>query len=106
MIAKIVQTAKQRVKATVEIHSALAGSLADMGCAFSMADIASPRPDKVVPIHCWGLKQKAAGQDALARGARKILFSGFAGGARRWAPNHWPSGPIYSEQSEYRLLNF
>jgi hypothetical protein len=54
MIAKIVQTAKQRVKAIVEIQSAFAGSLADMDCDFSMTDMASPRPDKVVPIHRCG----------------------------------------------------
>jgi hypothetical protein len=58
--------------------------------------MASPWPDKVVPIYRWGLKQKAAGQDAHARGARNILISGFAGGARRWTPNSWPSGPSAS----------
>jgi len=59
MIAKIVQTAKQRVKAIVDIHNALAGWPADMDCVFLITDMASPGPDKVVPIHRWGLKTKS-----------------------------------------------
>ncbi|MFC5758559.1 hypothetical protein [Rhizobium sp. GCM10022189] len=53
-----------------------------------MTDMASPWPDKVAPIHRWGLKQKAAGQDAHAQGAQNVLISGFAGDVRRWTPNH------------------
>jgi hypothetical protein len=71
MIAKIVQTAKQMVKAKVDIHRATAGACAGTGCLIS--DMASPWPDKVVPLHLEGEKRKAAGQ---GHAKRTVRFAG------------------------------
>ncbi|MGV1793711.1 hypothetical protein ACQZ6J_25265 [Rhizobium sp. A37_96] len=42
----------------MDTHKALAGSPADMDCAFSEKDMASPWPDKVVPINRWVKNKK------------------------------------------------
>jgi hypothetical protein len=82
------------VKAKVDIHKAEADSLADKGCLFS--DMASPRPDKVVPLHLGGEKQKSRwpGMPDTVCPVCAVLISGFAGeapvvGHRSLGPRAW-----------------
>jgi hypothetical protein len=69
------------VNAKVDIHKAVPGSLADKDCLLS--DMASPRPDKVVPLHL-GIENKKPLARCTRHGyvhAHGILISGFAGKA-------------------------
>ncbi len=79
MIAKIVQTAKQMVKAVVEIHSARCGASAGNGGVWLKAGIASPCANDVAPFLGSNENKKAAGQGShTLKACSSILISSFA----------------------------